>query len=288
MKKKNIIITVIIVFLLSVNVVFGLKLNIINKIDTKVKDIISNNQRNSIDENLKVELNKYVPFEEDENAWYSKYKVIAHSGGGINGKEFTNSKEAWENSYNNGDRVFDADIRLTSDGILILRHSWQDDFEQNMDFHYIKDDLNVVQVKESELPSYEQFKNTLIYNQFHPMSFDDVVDFMEKHPEVYVALDVKVDIEKAYKSIVENYSDDILNRIIVSFYRYDDYYKIKEIYPFKNWIIRQYNNISNNYLEMVKFCMDNNIKVVSISEELLNSDDISILYEKTTSTIIQL
>ena len=55
MKKKNIIITVIIVFLLSVNVVFGLKLNIINKIDTKVKDIISNNQRNSKDENLKVE-----------------------------------------------------------------------------------------------------------------------------------------------------------------------------------------------------------------------------------------
>lgn len=73
-------------------------------------------------------LEKYNAIEKWEECW--KYNVIAHSGGGIEGKVYTNSKEAMELAYSNGTRMFDIDLRFTSDEKLVLRHSWTDDLEQ--------------------------------------------------------------------------------------------------------------------------------------------------------------
>ena len=60
--------------------------------------------------------------DDEENAWYTKYQFISHAGGGIDGKLYSNSLEAWELSYSNGNRVFDSDMMFTKDGELVLRH----------------------------------------------------------------------------------------------------------------------------------------------------------------------
>ena len=57
------------------------------------------------------------------NKFYD-YNVIAHAGGGIDGHIYTDSLEAINNSYDNGARLFDIDLRFTSDLEIVLRHDW--------------------------------------------------------------------------------------------------------------------------------------------------------------------
>ena len=205
--------------------------------------------------------------EDEQDAWYTKYTFISHSGGGIDGKEYTNSKETYETSYKAGNRVFDADIRFTSDKVLVVRHEWSDDLEQNYT---------------SEIPTFEEFINTPIYGKYTPMSFQDLISFMKQYDDVYIACDAKGNLEEVYKEVIKivNGDEDILNRLIITFYSYEDYNIIKKVYNFKNWIIKQYINDVKNIYELTKFCLDNNIHVVNIKQEYVNDEIIELLKSK--------
>lgn len=207
-----------------------------------------------------------------DNAWHEKYRVIAHSGGGINGKTYTDSLEAFENSYANGVRVFDSDISFTSDGILVLRHEWYDDLEQR-------------NITENNIPNYENFIQTKIHYKYTPMSIYDLFEFMDRHQDVYVSIDSKDNVYNTFKELVQQAKntnkEQILDRIIASFYNYEDYYTIKSIYEFSNYDIRQYTNFPHNYVELANFCVKNDIKVVRIYGEFIDAgDNIDILLDK--------
>lgn len=208
---------------------------------------------------------------EEENAWYNMYSIIAHSGGGIDGKIYTNSLESWNYSYDNGTRVFDADISLTSDNVLVLRHEWHDEFEQ-------------ANISEDNIPDFSEFMDTPIHNIYTPMSVYDMLNFMEEHNDCYVACDFKDGTAgiKEFVSLVKDGSmEHLLKRIIISFYDYKDYFQIKNIYNFDNWAIRQYENSPHNYYELTLFCVENNIPVCMVKEKYLQEgDDISILLDK--------
>lgn len=188
--------------------------------------------------------------------WYEKYNIVAHALGGIDGYTYTNSYEAFVESYNNGTRVFDADVERTSDGLLVLRHSWQD----NLNTEY----------KNKIRPSFSEFKNTNIYNKYTPLSLEDFLYIMNEYKDIYVAFDCK---EKNYVNMwskivefaKENNIENILKRVIVSFYTYDDYYKIKEVYDFEHYVIRYYDT-DKSLDGILDFCLKNNVKVVNVSK----------------------
>lgn len=48
--------------------------------------------------------------------------IIAHAGGQIDGHIYTNSLEALNNSYNEGAKIFELDIRETKDGYYVGKH----------------------------------------------------------------------------------------------------------------------------------------------------------------------
>ncbi len=203
--------------------------------------------------------------------WYTDYSIIAHSGGGIDDKTYTNSKEAWEYSYNNGTRIFDADLSFTSDQKLVLRHEWYDDLEQP-------------NISEEEIPSYEEFMSTLIFQKYTPMSAYDMLCFMESHDDCYVACDFKNEIGgvKSLIALVKEYDmEQVMDRIIISFYDYEDYFEIKQLYNFENWAIRQYENSPHNYYELAKFCVENDIPVCMVKTAYLDEgDNIQVLTDK--------
>lgn len=64
--------------------------------------------------------------ENRQETWFEDYKVISHALGGIDGKDYTNSFEALQYSYEQGQRVVEADFLFTSDDVLVLRHYWKD------------------------------------------------------------------------------------------------------------------------------------------------------------------
>lgn len=209
------------------------------------------------------------PIEEDNNSWYSRYSVIAHSGGGINDYRYTNSEEAWKHSYENSVRVFDADLHFTSDMRIVLRHGWSENLGQNGAF-------------DDGVPTYDEFMSTLIFGNLTPMSLEMMIDFMAEHEDVYVAVDFKDGVE-LIRSMVDVFIDsghqELLDRIIISFYDYNDYDEISSIYSFQNYAIRQYENLPHNYQELAAFCLDNRIPVCMIKMKYLKTDDISILLD---------
>lgn len=50
---------------------------------------------------------------------------MAHALGGIDGENYTNSKEALGSNYNKGVRLSEVDINLTADDKLVCVHGWK-------------------------------------------------------------------------------------------------------------------------------------------------------------------
>ena len=65
----------------------------------------------------------YKSLLDNEGAWYMSSKIIPHAMGGIDGCVYTNSKEALEETLNNGFNIVEADVNLTLDGIPVLSHA---------------------------------------------------------------------------------------------------------------------------------------------------------------------
>lgn len=73
------------------------------------------------------------PLTESGDEWYAKYHFIAHNGGIIDGRLHTQSKEAWQHSYERGVRIIDADYEFTSDNHGAIRHGWAENLEQGQE-----------------------------------------------------------------------------------------------------------------------------------------------------------
>ena len=195
------------------------------------------------------------------------YHIIAYSAGEIDegrGYYYTNSLEAYQNSYKKGIRMFDADLRFTKDGVLVLRHEWTDNLQTNND---------------GKIMNYDDFINNKIYQKYTPMSFNDLLDFMISHDDIIVFTDIKHDTEPekmklAYEYIVNAIKGknrlDLLDRFVISFYNYDDYFLAKSVYDFKHFAMRKYPNYRLSINKILKFCKENNIEYLNIFSQYYN------------------
>lgn len=233
------------------------------------------------------------PMEDEEGAWYTKYHFIAHAGGGIEGRIYTNSLEAWEHSYERGLRIFDADLCFTEDKKLVLRHSWADNLETNevemSNSNFQRDKNGSIQyTMNKEIMKYSEFMQTKIFYKYTPMDCKEMIHFMQEHNDLYVACDVKGnDVIEAYQYFVnlafEEDAEEILSRVIIGLYDdadYDIYDDILEYYDFKNVIAKQYYGSPHNYYVLAKFCLENDIHVVNISACFIQDEELEIFRSK--------
>ena len=59
---------------------------------------------------------------------------VAHAGGGINGKTYTNSYEALNLNIKNGFTYFEIDFSFTRDNRLVCLHDWKGSFKRSFGF----------------------------------------------------------------------------------------------------------------------------------------------------------
>ena len=128
---------VIAFFLISDLVAVGIVCRYRHRICDEIDNIYRNCYAISRNSNLEA-INELPLLQDDTCKWYCKYKVIAHGGGGIDGKTCTDTKEAIEQSYYNGTRMSDIDIQTTSDSIWVCSHGWLDNIEQNSKGDFIR------------------------------------------------------------------------------------------------------------------------------------------------------
>lgn len=203
---------------------------------------------------------------------FYEYNVIAHGCGGIDGYIYTDSMEAIENSYLNGTRLFDIDLRFSSDNQIIIRHDWDYDLGQP-EFDYIRNsDSWASKYKQGQrardiLPSKDKFIQTPIYGKYHAISFDDVYQWAKLHKNTYFVLDTKEDVIETYRWIIDNYGFDksFLDQIVVSCYDVNDLKEIFNIYDFKNVMLRKYEVYYIDFDDFINNCIKYKVKAVSVS-----------------------
>lgn len=289
-------IKIAIVFVLSsvFLVVTGkLYLRIEPKIHNKITQMKGNHQREKERRMMhepKVNVENLPALKDEPDAWYTKYHVIGHGGGGIDGRTYTNSLEAWNYAYSRGNRVMDADLRFTTDGELVLLHSWNDNLEQTtssmLDSKMLIDKNGHVQCIQdgTSKTDFKTFMARKIYRLYTPMSCETMLRYMQTHPDLYVATDMKDDVVKSYRYIVNKAKalriDSVLNRIIVNIYDYSIHDKVMQIYPFPNTTIRQFYGYPNNYYELAGFCLKHNIHVVNMSVCYAEDEGVKLLQGK--------
>jgi glycerophosphoryl diester phosphodiesterase len=205
-----------------------------------------------------------------QNEWYNRYQAVAHALGGIDGAGSLNCLEGFENAYQNGYRVFETDMVLTADHKIVLRHDWELSLGQNG-------------LGEGKTPTEEEFLNAGMNETYTPLSLQNLIEIMNQYPDIYVITDIK-DQESMMEMLamiasdmIEDGNEQLLNRMIIQIYDYQQYEQVKNIYDFPNIILTFYLMENVDYEEAALFCESHDIAVVVMPYFTLNQQKVDIL-----------
>lgn len=215
----------------------------------------------------------------DGSIWYEDNRVVAHALGAIEGRIETNSKEAFINAYENGYKVMEADFTLTSDGMLVVRH----DFNQDSYFRLEQ----VVQNGNTQMDS-NRYKNEKINFKYTPLTAGDLIQLLNQYEDVFLITDSKytdaATVEKEFNVLINTAKSlgmtQVLDRFVIQIYNQDMYKVIKDIYPFDNWIFTLYQLQNPDYDSIGQFCLDNEIDVVTMNYEIAEAGNIKKLTDR--------
>lgn len=216
---------------------------------------------------------------------FSQHNIITHAMGEIEGKSYTNSKEAFLANYEKGARVFEVDLIETLDGHIVARHDWYNGLYKTLNQDYIPEEENMPL-------TYEQFKSLKIHNKFTPIDFEDILDLMSKYKDIYIVTDTKSgyseDAKRVFGKIIEmiNKKDSkLIERIVPQIYSQAMYPTIKELYDFDNVLYTLYMDLSTDE-EVLKFVLENDIAGVVVSEIRYSKDLIKALNENNIKSYV--
>lgn len=205
------------------------------------------------------------PFYNDKLA---SQHLVAHAGGWIDNRVYTNSREAVERSIKQGRKYIEIDMIETSDGHYVAAHDWEL--------------VNKMLGKESSAPlSLNEFKNAKLYDKYTTMSVKDVAELMEKYPDWYLLTDKIRDIDYLKENLY--YPD----RIIVQTFGLLGYFKALKL-GFKYPVLRLKGG-RRGIKEIYKIFMNlGNIKGVILGEKSFNKnkDYIGKLHNNGVSVIL--
>lgn len=200
------------------------------------------------------------------NEDWTRFPLIAHALGGIDGVDYTNSLEAFQTNYDKGQRLFEVDFSITKDGLLAARHDW-------MGYLAAKFEQNIPAEKLEEPLTLKEFKSYKILENYTPLSFADVARLSKKYPDVYFITDTKEtdpELVKQQFTVIRDTANridtTILDRFIPEIYTPEMLDIVRDIIPFKHVIFSLYLT-SMEPPEVVQFVKEHDVHVVAMPEE---------------------
>lgn len=131
---------------------------------------------------------------------------IAHAGGGIQNKTYTNSIDALNLNIKKGFLYFEIDFSFTSDSRLVCLHDWDHSFTRSFGY------------PTAEKVSLQEFEDLVTTSsEFQKCTAGSLADWMRKNPMAIIVTDVKED-NIAALTIIASTLPDAASRVIPQVY----------------------------------------------------------------------
>lgn len=147
------------------------------------------------------------PFACEDDRWEAAKvdprRFIAHAGGQIDGRMYTNSLEALELAYDRGLKLFELDLIRTRDGHLVAAHDWgwwQDATGSAL-----------------EEPTLRQFLELPLFGAYRTLDLPALDRWFAEHADAWLVTD-KVD---DFRALLDGFSHD--DRMIVEVFGVDEF-----------------------------------------------------------------
>lgn len=197
---------------------------------------------------------------------WENYRTTVHALGGLDGKTYLNCKEGFEYYYQNGARLFEVDLAETADGVWVCRHTWKQPMGQ-----WEGDGKKVLMA--------DAFKSTPLYEQYTPLTLEDLFLLLKKYPDAYVLVDCKEYSTRDYANTLEDYkayaeiaraagAESVLNQIIPEIYNSKMLSAVQKVHNFPSYMYSLWQEYSVKQIQNIaEYCKKNAIPIVTISSE---------------------
>lgn len=148
-------------------------------------------------------------------------KLVAHAGGAVRGLAYTNSREALEEHYAEGYRVFELDFHWTSDGRLVLVHDWAE--------------ISAQFGTKPHVFSFDEFVLARRRDGLHQLTFEDLQEWLQTHRDACVVTDTKDSNIRLLHYLQAN-GGDIRPQLIIQIYRMSELQPAQELAPRAVWL----------------------------------------------------
>lgn len=180
--------------------------------------------------------------EKEPVSGFAAHRVVAHAMGGIYDKTYTNSQDAFIANYEQGTRVFEADLMLTRDDRLVARHEWTANMSK-----LLGQQETLPADKQGSVLTHEEVMSTPILQIYSPLDIDKIIDLMLLYPDAYIVTDTKETdpelVTKQFQMIVEaaqKKDPALLQRIVPQIYNRDMLDVVNQVYAFPEVIFTLY------------------------------------------------
>lgn len=210
-------------------------------------------------------------------------RIVAHGMGAVEdvwteGSAPLNCLEGFLERYEAGVRVFEADLRLTRDGKVVLRHDWwPSDWQEG--------------INGAAIPTREEFLSKLIFGTYTPLSFQDLLLLLEEYPDVCVITDTKftepdvifIEFESMLADARALGRLDLFDRIVIQLYSGVMRQCLDNLYPFPHRIYTLYaegfGQTAAAFRERAAYCAEKGIEGIALWDGWWDPDYASIARE---------
>ena len=189
-------------------------------------------------------------------------RTVMHGLGQLSGTSVLNCREGFDRYYARGARVFEVDLRMTSDGQVVLRHDWRGGWQEG--------------ISELSIPTRDAFLAAPLLERYTPMSFRDLLLLMEEYPDICIVTDTKfTDAEVVTAQFTAMLNDAhelglsyLFERMVIQVYSPLMFRVVDHLGHFPHYIYTFYaegfNGTEEALRERLTFCRKNGIEGVHV------------------------
>lgn len=191
--------------------------------------------------------------------------LVAHALGVVDGYDGLNCLEGFKASYDAGVRVFEADLRMTSDGYVVLRHDWVGNLQEGVD--------------QMHIPTLEQFLASPILGKYTPLSFRDLLLLMAQYPDICVITDTKFTdaepVTEQFRAMLDEARrlgmSYLFDRMVVQIYSPEHFQVVDGLYHFPHYLYTLYQEdfgkTEDAFRRKAVFCEESGIMGIALWED---------------------